>query len=262
MYVRPVLKKDIHEVVANLVRDWGRWRVVDKLEDADILIRLALSGSAGWGRASIVATIEEASSGDELWQSKKQTGHRTIFHGYTSPYNRAAEGILKQMKRASATWPKERVATTKDGEKDWVATTNDRVATTKDGERVVLRDDGTWKLLAQEEPVSLSAVSKIYVEGNNRTAIELMQRVREGKDDSKGCISTVSSKADADAILEVPESIGGEGIATARLESLDGDLLWLGEDSLDGVKGLAWTRFPLLKGLTQALSCKDRRQRD
>jgi hypothetical protein len=107
VYVRPVPERDIHEVVANLLRDWGRWKVVDKPDEADILVRLVLSGSAAWGRASIVATIEEAPAGAELWKSKKQTGNRTIFHGYTSPYNRAAEGILEQLKKVSAMWPKE-----------------------------------------------------------------------------------------------------------------------------------------------------------
>ena len=105
VYVKPVTNKDIHEVVGNLLRDWGRWAVVEKPEDADILVRLALSGSAGWGRASIVATVEDASTGTQIWKSRKQTGNRTIFHGYTSPYNRAAEGILDQMKKASTTWP-------------------------------------------------------------------------------------------------------------------------------------------------------------
>jgi hypothetical protein len=107
VFVRPVPVKDIHEVVANLLRDWGRWKVVDKPEEAEIRVRLVLSGSAGWGRASIVATIEEAPTGAELWKSKKSTGNRTIFHGYTSPYNRAAEGILEQLKKASAMWPEE-----------------------------------------------------------------------------------------------------------------------------------------------------------
>jgi hypothetical protein len=107
VFVRPVPEKDIHEVVANLLREWGRWKVVDKPEEAEILVRLVLSGSAGWGRASIVATIEEAPAGAELWKSNKQTGNRTIFHGYASPYNRAAEGILEQLKKASAMWPKE-----------------------------------------------------------------------------------------------------------------------------------------------------------
>ena len=106
VYVRPVPEKDIHEVVGNLLSEWGRWPLVDKAEDADIMIRLVLSGSAGWGLASIVATIEDSSTGNEMWKSKKQTGKRTIFHGYASPYNRAAEGVLEQMKKASATWPK------------------------------------------------------------------------------------------------------------------------------------------------------------
>jgi hypothetical protein len=107
VFVRPVPEKDIHEVVGNLLREWGRWRVVDRPEDADIQVRLVLSGSAGWGRASIVATVEEMSSGAELWQSKKQTGNRTVFHRYTSPYNRAAEGIVEQMKVASGNWPRD-----------------------------------------------------------------------------------------------------------------------------------------------------------
>lgn len=107
MFVRPVPGKDTQEVVGNLLREWGRWRVVDRPEEADIQVRLVLSGSAAWGRASIVATIEDVSTGAELWKSKKQTGTRTIFHGYTSPYNRAAEGIMEQMKEASESWPRD-----------------------------------------------------------------------------------------------------------------------------------------------------------
>jgi hypothetical protein len=82
VYVRPVPEKDIHEVVANLLREWGRWPVVDKSEDADIVVRLVLSGSAGLGLAGIVATIEDASVGTEIWKSNKQTGTRNMFHGY------------------------------------------------------------------------------------------------------------------------------------------------------------------------------------
>ncbi len=74
VYVRPVPEKDIHEVVGNLLREWGRWQVVDKSEDADLVVRLQLSGSSGWGLASIVATIEDPSTGTEMWKSKKQTG--------------------------------------------------------------------------------------------------------------------------------------------------------------------------------------------
>jgi hypothetical protein len=107
VYVRPVPENDVHEVVANLLRQWGRWQVVDKPDDAEIVVRLVLGGSAGWGVANIVATIEEPGTNDELWKSNKQTGLRTIFHGYTSPYHRAAEGIVEQMKKASETWPKQ-----------------------------------------------------------------------------------------------------------------------------------------------------------
>ena len=107
IYVRPVPNKDVHEVVGNLLRDWGRWKVVEHPNDADMVLRLRLSGSAFWGRASIVATLEEATTATELWKSKKQTGNRTIFHGYTSPYNRAADGIVKQMEKASSTWTTE-----------------------------------------------------------------------------------------------------------------------------------------------------------
>jgi hypothetical protein len=105
VWVRPVPENDIHEVVGNLLRAWGRWRVVEKTEDADVMVRLVLSRSAGWGRASIVATIEDPSSGTEIWKSKKQTGNCTIFHGYDSPFHRAAVGIIDQIEKASATWP-------------------------------------------------------------------------------------------------------------------------------------------------------------
>jgi hypothetical protein len=106
VYVKSVTNNDIHETLANLLREWGRWKVLDTADDADILVRLHLSGSEGWGRASIVAVIEDAHRGDEIWRSKKQTGTRTIFHGYEAPYRRAANGILEQMKEASATWPR------------------------------------------------------------------------------------------------------------------------------------------------------------
>lgn len=106
-YVRPVPEKDTHEVVGNLLRGWGRWVVVETREEADIQVRPVLTGSNGWGKASIIASIEEVSTSTELWKSQKETGYRTIFHGYAAPFNRAAEGILKQMQKASATWPKE-----------------------------------------------------------------------------------------------------------------------------------------------------------
>jgi len=107
VHVKPYPGNDIYEVVGNHLREWGRWKVVDKPEEAEIQVRLVLGGSAGWGKASIVAIIDDLSTGTELWKSKKQTGYRTLFHGYDSPYHRAALGILEQMKKASATWPKE-----------------------------------------------------------------------------------------------------------------------------------------------------------
>jgi hypothetical protein len=106
VYVVPVPGKDFNEDMAAELRAWGRWNVVESQSDADIIVRMDLGGSGGWGRGSMVVTIQPADGGPTLWKSKKQSGTRTVFHGYASPYRRALEGIMIQMKDASANWPR------------------------------------------------------------------------------------------------------------------------------------------------------------
>jgi hypothetical protein len=72
--------------------------VVDKEEEADLAVRLMADGSSAWGLASVVAIIEEPTTGAEIWKSKKSKGTRNIFHGYDSPFHRAA--------KASESWSK------------------------------------------------------------------------------------------------------------------------------------------------------------
>lgn len=107
VYVKPAFENRTHEVMKALLRNWGRWTVVNKQEDADIMVRLDGSGSSLMGMASIVATIEDVVTGAELWKSEEHTGLRTIFHLYASPYKRAAVGVVEEMKKAFTTNKKE-----------------------------------------------------------------------------------------------------------------------------------------------------------
>ena len=68
-------------------------------------MRMKVRGSGFWGRRSVEATLIDAKTNVQLWVSKKQTGNRTVFQGYESPFTRAMAGILDQMKLASNQWP-------------------------------------------------------------------------------------------------------------------------------------------------------------
>jgi hypothetical protein len=103
VYVQPVVGSGKHEYMKDFLRSWGRWEVVNKQEDAEIMVQLDFSGSDLMGMASIIATIKAVATGAELWKSEKHTGLRTIFHLYASPYKRASEGVVEEMKKAFTT---------------------------------------------------------------------------------------------------------------------------------------------------------------
>jgi hypothetical protein len=112
VFVEPA-RDDGHTIMSEKLEKWGRWRVVQTPADADLTVRLILSGSAGWGRGSMTATIYDARTDTLLWTSRQQTGNRTVFHGYASPYKRAADGLIKQMEKASSSWPSQRAEVAK-----------------------------------------------------------------------------------------------------------------------------------------------------
>jgi hypothetical protein len=105
VYVLPIPGKDFNEDMETELTTWSRWTIVKSQSEADIVVRMDLSGSGLMGRGGMMVSILPAAGGPMLWQSKAQTGNRTVFHGYASPYRRALEGIMKQMKEASEQWP-------------------------------------------------------------------------------------------------------------------------------------------------------------
>jgi hypothetical protein len=56
------------------------------------------SGSGAWGVGEISASMLDGKTKKTLWTSRTFTGHRTIFHGYASPFQRAVSGIVKEMR--------------------------------------------------------------------------------------------------------------------------------------------------------------------
>jgi hypothetical protein len=96
------VEKSEHDVdVAMLgeLKKWDRWKIVADESEADLLVRLRVSGSAAWGIGHVQASILDAKTKKTLYTSKEQRGSRTLFHGYASPYSRAISGIVKQMSK-------------------------------------------------------------------------------------------------------------------------------------------------------------------
>lgn len=91
--------KDADVAMVKELQNWGRWKIVADESEAELLVRLRVSGSAAWGVGHIQASILDAKTKKTLWTSKDQRGTRTVFHGYASPFTRAISGIAKQMKK-------------------------------------------------------------------------------------------------------------------------------------------------------------------
>jgi hypothetical protein len=94
------VEKSEHDVdVAMLgeLKKWNRWKIVADESEADLLVRMRVSGSAAWGICHVQASILDAKTKRTLYTSNEQRGTRTVFHGYASPYSRAISGIVKQM---------------------------------------------------------------------------------------------------------------------------------------------------------------------
>jgi hypothetical protein len=96
------VEKSEHDVdVAMLgeLKKWNRWKIVADESEADLLVRLRVSGSAAWGVGHVQVSVLDAKNKKTLYASKEQRGMRTLFHGYASPYSRAVSGIVSQMKK-------------------------------------------------------------------------------------------------------------------------------------------------------------------
>lgn len=90
---------DVDVAMLGELKEWGRWKIVADETEADLVVRLRISGSAVWGVGHVQASILDAKTKKTLYTSKEQRGTRTIFHGYASPYRRAISGIVKQMRK-------------------------------------------------------------------------------------------------------------------------------------------------------------------
>lgn len=92
-------EKDADVAMIDELNKWGKWKVVADESEAELIVRLRVSGSGAWGIGHVQAFILDAKSKKTLYTSKTQKGTRTIFKGYASPFKRAIDGIVKQMKK-------------------------------------------------------------------------------------------------------------------------------------------------------------------
>jgi hypothetical protein len=92
------------------LESWGRWKIVGSPGGADLIIRFTVKtkmAAFGWGGVDATLTIVDPKSGATLWQSKKQGASRNVAHAYASPEERASEGLMEQLRKASEAWPVE-----------------------------------------------------------------------------------------------------------------------------------------------------------
>lgn len=97
VWVEPA-QHDTEVAMADELQKWGRWKIVGEEKEADLLVRLRVSGNSVWGRGKVQVFIIDARSRKTVYTSRVQTGNRTIFHGWISPYSRAISGIVKRMR--------------------------------------------------------------------------------------------------------------------------------------------------------------------
>jgi hypothetical protein len=102
VFVERVAGKDLHEEMEKQLTEWGRWKVVSKESDADIIVRMIPSGSNLWGNGErITVSILAASDKRMLWISKKQSGSGVSLH---TPHTRLMMKIMNEMKQDSNLW--------------------------------------------------------------------------------------------------------------------------------------------------------------
>jgi hypothetical protein len=92
-------EKDADVAMLGELKKWNHWKIVADESEADLLVRLRVSGSAAWGIGHVQASVLDAKTKKTLYTSKEQKGTRTLFHGYASPFKRAISGIVKQMQK-------------------------------------------------------------------------------------------------------------------------------------------------------------------
>lgn len=103
VYVERVEGKDIQRSMEQALTEWGRWKVAEAREDADLLVRLQVAASKFKGDA-LSASIASAPDHRVLWTSTKQKATGNAFHGFKSPFGKAAVAIVEEMKAAANNW--------------------------------------------------------------------------------------------------------------------------------------------------------------
>jgi len=98
IFVEPA-EKEADVAMLKQLHEWGRWKIVGDQAEADLLVRLRVSGNAAWGVGRVQAFILDAKTKETLWTSESRKGVRSVFHGYASPFTRSISGIVKQMKQ-------------------------------------------------------------------------------------------------------------------------------------------------------------------
>lgn len=106
VYVEPTKGDDAHVHLGEQLAAWGRWRVVEAREDADLVIRRETSGSGFWNKKKARVVIHDARTDAALWTSRPTPQRRSsVLTGYQSPHEVAAKGLIEQMREASNRWP-------------------------------------------------------------------------------------------------------------------------------------------------------------
>ena len=107
----------------------------------------------------------------------------------------------------------------------------------------------------------LQGVKKLYVDGNNQTAVDVWRILAK---DKGACFDAVEKKGEADAVLEVDERmmnvvlVGQSTGSTVRLVSKDGAVLWMNSEH-SGTPfgtGAKMNATLLVKSLKRAAGCR------
>jgi len=103
VYIERVDGKDIHRSMEQPLSEWGRWTVVSDRTQADLVVRLHVSTSKFKGD-SLAASIVSLPEQHVLWTSTRHKAVGNAFHGFKSPFGKAATAIVEEMKASANNW--------------------------------------------------------------------------------------------------------------------------------------------------------------
>jgi hypothetical protein len=88
VYVTPS-KGAVHPAFVESLKNWGRWSIVDKPDEANLIATLKSSGKNR--RATMLLTLTREPGGLTLWQSNEETAHKIPYNSKNA-FTRALEG--------------------------------------------------------------------------------------------------------------------------------------------------------------------------